>query len=163
MYSSRGCVENRCVSTSCKKRPHMEPRALDGGSRSSLFFLCTYVFYNLPVSGIRQTEIKHNKFKTNKSTTAASHHKSTCFPTYCFGYTGANGNESHQIQNKQVDNSSTPGPKPKITRLQKSFFLWGGSDGVGHVAREVLQHGLANGGSRKRTYIGQTDLPGRFF
>ena len=51
----------------------MEPRALDGGARSFLFLLCTYVFYNLPVSrfGYRQTEMKHNKFKTNKLTTAA--------------------------------------------------------------------------------------------
>ena len=31
----------------------MEPRALDGRARSFLFLLCTsYVFYNLPVSGI---------------------------------------------------------------------------------------------------------------
>ena len=32
--------------------------------------LCAYVFYNMPVSrfGYRQTEMKHNKFKTNKLT-----------------------------------------------------------------------------------------------
>ena len=29
-------------------------------------------------------------------------------------------------------------------------FLWGGSDGVDHVAREVLQHGVANRGSPQR-------------
>ena len=28
------------------------------------------------------------------------------------------------------------------------MFLWGGSDGVDHVAREVLQHGVANRGSQ---------------
>ena len=136
----------------------MEPRALDGGARSFLFLLCTYVFYNLPVSR--------------------------------FGYREANGNEAQQIQNKQVDNSSQPGPKPKTTTRQeyvfsnlpvsgiqrqtemknikfktnklttaawtkqsqkrqdfKKGFLWYGSDGVDHVAREVLQHGVANRGS----------------
>ena len=30
----------------------------------------------------------------------------------------------------------------------KKGFLWDGSDGVDHVAREVLQHGVANRGSR---------------
>ena len=56
----------------------MEPRALDGGARSFLFLLCTYVFYNLPVSrfGYRQTEMKHNNFKTNKLTTSASQDQS---------------------------------------------------------------------------------------
>ena len=29
----------------------------------------------------------------------------------------------------------------------KKGFMWGGSDGVDHVAREVLQHGVANRGS----------------
>ena len=180
----------------------MEQRTLDGGARSFLFLLCTYVFYNLPVSGIyiivivvftlksalhvrvlqyvvvvftlksvpisaqylrtsvlvqltyRQTEMKHSKFKTNKLTTAASqtkaknHNKSTCSPTCPFGYTGANGNEAHQIQNKQADNnSSLDKTKPKTTRLQKKGFLWDGPDGVDHVAREVLQHGVANRGS----------------
>ena len=32
-------------------------------------------------------------------------------------------------------------------RTSKKGFLWGGSDGVDHVAREVLQHGVANRGS----------------
>ena len=36
-----------------------------------------------------------------------------------FGYTGANGNEVRQIQNKQVDNSSLDQTKPKTIRLQK--------------------------------------------
>ena len=92
MYSSRGCVENRCVSTPARKRPHGEPRALDGGARYFLFLLCTsYVFYNLPVSGIgfgyRQTGMKHN------------------------------------IQNKQVDNSSQPGPKPNTTTRVRVLHL----------------------------------------
>ena len=105
----------------------MEPRALDGGASSFLFLLCTYMFYNLPVSrfGYRQTEIKRNKFKTNKLTTAASqtkakhHTKSTCSPTCPFRVYRANGNEAHQIQNKQVDNSSLDQTKPKTTNLQK--------------------------------------------
>ena len=105
----------------------MEPRSLDGGARSFLFLLFTYVFYNLPVSrfGYRQTEIRHNKFKTNKLTTAASqtkaknHKKSTCSPTCPFRVYRANGNEAHQIQNKQVDSSSLDQIKPKTTRLQK--------------------------------------------
>ena len=106
----------------------MEPRALDGGARSFLFLLCTYMFYNLPVSrfGYRQTEIKHNKFKTNKLTTAASQdrsqkpqQKSACPPTCPFRVYRANGNEAHQIQNKQVDNSSLDQTKPKTTNLQK--------------------------------------------
>ena len=53
MYSSRVCVENRCVSTPART-DHVQPRALDG-ARS---FFSLYVFSNLPVSGIQgQTEI----------------------------------------------------------------------------------------------------------
>ena len=72
--------------------------------------------------------MKHNKFKTNKVTTAASQEpgpkpKTTTRvrvlqPAH-FGYTRANGNEAHQIQNKQVDNSSLGQTKPKTIRLQK--------------------------------------------
>ena len=39
--------------------------------------------------------------------------------------------------------------------------MWGGSDGVDHVAREVLQHGVANRGSRAeppRTLLGRFSL-----
>ena len=71
--------------------------------------------------------MKHNKFKTNKLTTAASQPgpkpKTTTrvrvLQPARFGYTGANGNEAHQIQNKQVDNSSLDQTKSKTTRLQK--------------------------------------------
>ncbi|CAN0438516.1 unnamed protein product, partial [Ascophyllum nodosum] len=59
-------------------------------------------------------------------------------------------NEAHQIQIKQVDKYSQPGRKPKTTTsvdFQKGF-LWGGSDGVDHVAVKVLQHDVANRGSR---------------
>ena len=51
MYSSRGCVENRCITTPARTGPTWSHvHALDGGARSFLFVLCTYVFYNLPVS-----------------------------------------------------------------------------------------------------------------
>ena len=39
----------------------MEPRVLDGGARSFLFLLCTYVFYNLPVLGIGKPKRTHEK------------------------------------------------------------------------------------------------------
>ena len=48
MYSSRVCVENRCVSTPARKS-HVDPRALDGARFSSSL----YVFSNLPVWGIQ--------------------------------------------------------------------------------------------------------------
>ena len=99
--------------------------------------------------------MKHNKFKTNTLTTAASQDQSQkpqqervrVLQPARFGYTGANGNEAHQIQNKQVDNSSLDQTKPKTQDFKKGFHV-GGSDGVDHVAREVLQHGVANRGSR---------------
>ena len=37
--------------------------------------------------------------------------------------------------------------KQSRKRQDFNFFLWDGSDGVDHVAREVLQHGVANRGS----------------
>ena len=37
---------------------------------------------------------------------------------------------------------------PENDKTSKKGFLWNGSDGVDHVAREVLQHGVANRGSR---------------
>ena len=33
--------------------------------------------------------------------------------------------------------------------------MWGGSDGVDHVAREVLQHGVANRGSLESVPAGK--------
>ena len=59
-------------------------------------------------------------------------------------------NGAHQIQSKQVDNSSQPGPKPKTTTsvdFQKGFLV-GGSDGIDHVAIEVLQYDAADRGSQ---------------
>ena len=104
----------------------MEPCAPDGVARSFLFLLCTYVFYNLPVSGIhRQTEMKHNiqnKQVDNSSQPGPKPNTTTrvrVLQPARFGYTGANGNKAHQIQNKQVDKSSMYQTKPKTTRHQK--------------------------------------------
>ena len=99
----------------------MEPRALDGGARPFLFLLCTCVFYNLPVSrfGYRQTEIKYNKFKTNKLTTAASQDQSqTPQQEYVFSNLPVSGAHQNSKQTK-VDKSSLDQTKPKTTRLQK--------------------------------------------
>ena len=68
--------------------------------------------------------MKHKKFKTNKLTTAASQDQSQKPQEYVFSnlpVSGiqANGNEAHQIQNKQVDNSNLDQTKPKTTNLQK--------------------------------------------
>ena len=126
MYSSRCCVGNRCVSTPAKKGSMWSHVPWTAGQGLFLFLLCTYMFYNLPVSrfGYRQTEMKHNKFKTNKLTTAASQDQSQKSQEYVLSnlpVSGiqANGNEAHQIQNKQVDNSSLDQTKPKTTNLQK--------------------------------------------
>ena len=117
----------------------MEPRALDGGARSFCFFsvrTCLKKNLNAPRPflqsarfGYRQTEMKHNKFKANKfeqvynSSQPGPKPKTTTRVCVIrparFGYTWANGNEAHQIQNKQVDNSSLDQTKPKTTRLQK--------------------------------------------
>ena len=44
--------------------------------------------------------------------------------------------------------TAAPGPnKAENDKSSKKGFLWDGSDGVDHVAREVLQHGVANRGS----------------
>ena len=57
------------------------------------------------------------------------------------GYTGANGNEAHQIQNNQVDNSSLYlyRTKPKTTRLQKRV-----SCGVVLMASTMLHEKCCN-------------------
>ena len=102
--------------------------------------------------------MKHNKFKANKfeqvynSSQPGPKPKTTTrvrvLQPARFGYTWANGNEAHQIQNKQVDNSSLEQTKPKTTRLQKRVSCWMVLvASVDHVARKVLQHGVANRGS----------------
>ena len=150
MYSSRGCVENRCVSTPAKKGPTWSHVPWTTGK---VFFVSSlYVVRVLQSArfGYKQTEMKHNiqnKQVDNNSSQPGPKPKTTTrvrvLQSARFGYTGANGNEAHQIQNKQVDNISLYQTKPKT----KKGFLWGDSDGVDHVAREVLQHGVANRGS----------------
>ena len=103
--------------------------------------------------------MRHNKFKTNKLTTATSQTKAKnttrvrVLQPARFGYTGANGNEAHQIQNKQVDNISLDQTKAEKDKTSKKGFLWDGSDGVDHVAREVLKHGVANRGSSRQDTV----------
>ena len=111
----------------------MEPRALDGGARSFLFLLCTYVFYNLPVSRFGYTGANGNEAQqiqneqVDNSSQPGPKPKTTTRQEYVFsnlpvsGIQGqtANGNEAPQIQNKQVDNNSLDQTKPKTTRLQK--------------------------------------------
>ena len=91
--------------------------------------------------------MKHTKFKINKLTTAACtkhSRKRQDFknsPTCPFRvvYTGANGNEAHQIQNKQVDDSSLYQTQPKTTRLQKRV-----SCGVVLMASTMLHEKCCN-------------------
>ena len=52
MYSSRGCVENRCVSTPARKDPTWSHVPWMAGQGLFCFCSAYYVFYNLPVSGI---------------------------------------------------------------------------------------------------------------
>ena len=65
-----------------------------------------------------------------------------------FGYTGATKLtkfETYELTTASQDHSH----KPQQEETSKKGFLWGGSDGVDHVAIEVLQHGVANRGSPK--------------
>ena len=143
---------------------HLQEKAPRGatcpGRQGKVFFVSSLYVVRVPQSarfGYRQTEMKHNiqNKQVDNSSQPGPKPKTTprrvrVLQSARFGYTRANGNEAHQIQTKQVDNSSLYQTKPKTTRLQKrKGFLWGGSDGVEHVAREVLQHGVANRGSQK--------------
>ena len=67
---------------------------------------------------------------------------------------GIQGQRGTPNSKQAVGNSSQPEPKPKNTTRRVDFqkgFLWGGSDGVDHVAIEVLQHDVANRGSHAGT------------
>ena len=132
----------------------MESRALDGGGRSFLFLLCTYVrVLQSARFGYRETEMKHNKFKTNKLTTAASWYQSQKpQQKYVFSNLPISGiqGQTEMKHTKFKTNKLTTAvwTKAEKHKTSKKGFLWGGSDGVDHVAREVLQHGIANRGSR---------------
>ena len=75
MYSSRCYVENRCVSTPARKGPTWSHVPWTAGQ----VFFVSYLYVRVLQCarfGYRQTEVKHNKFKTNKLTTAASQDQS---------------------------------------------------------------------------------------
>ena len=136
----------------------MEPRALDGAS-SFLFLLCTYVFYNALLQparfGYRQTEMKHTKFKTNMLKTAAIQDQSQKpQQEYVFsnlpvsGIQGQTEMKHTKFKTNKLATAATT--KAENHKTSKKGFLWGSSNGVDHVAREVLQHNVSNRGSHER-------------
>ena len=135
-YSSKVCIEDRCVSTPVRKG-HVEPCP----GRRKVFFLS------------QQQPPTSKEHSRKRSASSHPHEANEQIRRFIWGGGGcksATTTEAHQIQNKQLDNSSQPRPKPKTTirvDFQKGF-LYGGSDGVDHVAIEVLQHDVANRGSR---------------
>ena len=153
MCNSRVCTENRCVSAPARKG-HVEPRALDG-ARSFFFSLRVlqparfgYIGANgnipLPEAPNLSVRRQHqpptsNEHSRIRSVSPHPHEANEQIRRFIWG--GGKGksgttNEAHQIQNKQVDNSSQPGPKPKTTRVdfQKGFC------GVVLMASTMLQY-----------------------
>ena len=102
--------------------------------------------------------MKHNKFKTNKLTAAASQDQSqTPQQDNVFSNLSVSGIQG-QMEMKhtkfQTNKLTTAAwTKAENDKTSKKGFTWGGSDGVNHVAREVLQHGVANRGSLDGTII----------
>ena len=97
--------------------------------------------------------MKHNKFITNKLTTAASQDQSQKpQQEYVFSNLPVLGiqGQTEMKHTKFKTNKLTTAAwtKAENDKTSKKGFLWDDSDGVDHVAREVLQHGVANGGSR---------------
>ena len=125
MYSSRGCVENRCVSTPAKKGPTWSHVPWTAGQGLFCFFslrTCSTICpFRVWATG-NKAQKNQNK-QVDSSSQPGSKPKTTTrvrvLQPARFGYTGASGNEADQIQNKQVDNSSLYQTKPKTTRLQK--------------------------------------------
>ena len=113
MYSSRVYVENRCVSTPARKG-HVEPRALDGAS----FFFSS-----------QQQPPTSNGHSRIGSVSRHPHEANEQIRRFIWEggkWKSGTTNEAHQIQNKQVDNSSQPEPKPKTRRrvdFQKRFLV----------------------------------------
>ena len=96
--------------------------------------------------------MKHNKFKTNKLTAAASQYQSQKpQQEYVFSNLPVSGiqGQTEMKHTKFKTNMLTTAAwtEPENHKTSKKGFTWGGSDGVDHVARKVLQHGVANGGS----------------
>ena len=97
--------------------------------------------------------MKHYKFKTNKLTAAASQDQSPKpQQEYVFSNLPVSGiqGQTEMKHTKFKTNKLTTAAwtKAENDKTSKKGFTWGGSDGVDHVAREVLQHGVANRGSR---------------
>ena len=149
---SRGCVENRCVSTPARKGPTWSHVPWTAGQGLFCFFSVRTCSTICPFR-YRQTEIKHNKFKTNKLTAAASQDQSQKpQQEYVFSNLPVSGiqgqTEMKHTRFKTSKLTTAAWTKAENDKTSKKGFTWGGSDGVDHVAREVLQHGVANRGSR---------------
>ena len=97
--------------------------------------------------------MKHNKFKTNKLTAAASHDQSQKPQEYVFSNLPVSGiqGQTEMKHTKFKTNKLTTAARTKAEndKTSQKGFTWGGSDGVDHVAREVLQYGVANRGARR--------------
>ena len=97
--------------------------------------------------------MKHSKFKTNELTAAASQDQSqTPQQKYVFSNLPVSGiqRQTEMKHTKFKTNKLTTAAwtKAKNHKTSKKGFMWGGSDGVDHIAREVLQRGVANRDSR---------------
>ena len=95
--------------------------------------------------------MKDNRFKTNKLTTAASQDQSQKpqqeYVFFNLPVSVIKG-QTEMKRTKLKTNKLTTAAwtKAENHKTFKRGFLWGGSDGVDHIAREVLQHGIANSG-----------------
>ena len=141
MYSSRGCVENRCVSTPARKGPTWSHVPWTAGQGLFCFFsvrtCSTICSFRVWANGNEAQQIQNKQ--VDSSSQPGPKPKTTTrvrvLQPARFGYTETNGNEAHQIQNKQVDNSSLYKTKPKMTRLQKRV-----SRGVVLMASTTMLH-----------------------
>ena len=140
MYSSRGCAENRCVSTPARKGPTWSHVPWRAGQGLFCFFSVRTCSTICPFRD-RQTKMKHNKSKTNKLTAAASQKPQE----YVFSNLPVPGiqGQTEMKHTKFKSNRLTTAAwtKAENHKTSKKGFTWGGSDGVDHVAREVLQIG----------------------
>ena len=125
------------------------------GRRGKVFFVSSLDVRVLQSArfGYRQTEMKHNKFKTNKLAAAAASQDQSQKPQqeYVFSNLPVSGiqGQTEMKHTKFKTNKLTTAAwtKAENHKTSKKGLPWGGSDGVDHVAREVLQHGVANRGS----------------